>query len=76
MKFSIQDFFSKCEQIRKKLNPSGQLHIHWRSSGVFIVNLEHISHLVLVFLLLINRIYYIMKIGRLFSHATEKNLIL
>ena len=25
----------------------------WRRSGVFIVNLEHISHLVLVFLLLI-----------------------
>ena len=24
----------------------------WRRSGVFIVNLEHISHLVLVFLLL------------------------
>ena len=25
---------------------------HWRCSGVFIVNFEHISHLVLVFLLL------------------------
>ena len=25
---------------------------HWSRSGVFIVNLEHISHLVLVFLLL------------------------
>ena len=25
---------------------------HWRRSGIFIVNLEHISHLVLVFLLL------------------------
>ena len=25
---------------------------HWRRSGVFIVNFEHISHLVLVFLLL------------------------
>ena len=24
---------------------------HWRSSGVFIVNFEHITHLVLVFLL-------------------------
>ena len=24
---------------------------HWRRSGVFIVNFEHISHLVLVFLL-------------------------
>ena len=25
---------------------------HWRRSGTFIVNFEHISHLVLVFLLL------------------------
>ena len=25
---------------------------HWRRSGVFIVNFEHISHLVLLFLLL------------------------
>ena len=25
---------------------------HWRRSGVFILNFEHISHLVLVFLLL------------------------
>ena len=26
---------------------------HWRRSGIFIVNSEHISHLVLVFLLLV-----------------------
>ena len=25
---------------------------HWRRSGVFIVNFEHISHLILMFLLL------------------------
>ena len=25
---------------------------HWRRSGIFIVNFKHISHLVLVFLLL------------------------
>ena len=25
---------------------------HWRRSGIFIANFEHISHLVLVFLLL------------------------
>ena len=25
---------------------------HWRRSGIFIVNFEHISHLVLMFLLL------------------------
>ena len=30
---------------------------HWRRSGVFIVNFEHVSHLVLVFLLLtLNRL--------------------
>ena len=28
---------------------------HWRRSGIFIVNFEHISHLDLVFLLLILR---------------------
>ena len=27
-------------------------YVHWRRSGVFIVNSEHISHLVQVFLLL------------------------
>ena len=37
-KFFIKDSFSKCEQ--------------WRRSDVFIVNFEHISLLVLVFLLL------------------------
>ena len=25
---------------------------HWRGSGVFIINFEHLSHIVLVFLLL------------------------
>ena len=30
----------------------GAFKTHWRRSGIFIVNFEHISHLVLVFLLL------------------------
>ena len=30
---------------------------HWRRSGIFIVNFEHISHLVLVFLLLSLNMY-------------------
>ena len=39
------------------LNVSMTCHLpnldsHWRHSGIFIVNFEHISHLVLVFLLL------------------------
>ena len=39
-----------CE-ICSKLNIKTPERRHWRRSGVFIVNLEHISHLVLVFLL-------------------------
>ena len=34
-------------------NQSKILRRHWRRSGVFIVNFEHISHLVIVFLQLI-----------------------
>ena len=35
-----------------KLTIKAPERFHWRGSGVFIVNFEHISHLVLVFLLL------------------------
>ena len=41
----------KCE-ICSKLTIKTPERRQWRSSGVFIVNFEHISHLVLVFLLL------------------------
>ena len=41
----------RCE-ICSKLTIKTPERRHWRSSGVFIVNFEHISHLVLVFLLL------------------------
>ena len=41
----------KCE-IYSKLTIKIPERRQWRSSGVFIVNFEHISHLVLVFLLL------------------------
>ena len=41
----------KCE-IYSKLTIKTSERRQWRSSGVFIVNFEHISHLVLVFLLL------------------------
>ena len=40
-----------CE-ICSKLTMKTQERCHWRRSGVFIVNFEHISHLILVFLLL------------------------
>ena len=35
-----------------KVNNKDTKTTQWRRSGVFIVNFEHISHLVLVFLLL------------------------
>ena len=42
---------TRCE-ICSKLTIKTQELRHWLHSGVFIVNFEHISHLVLVFLLL------------------------
>ena len=39
-------------EIRSKLAIKTPERRHWRRSGVFIVNFEHISQLVLVFLLL------------------------
>ena len=42
---------------------------HWHRSGVFIVNFEHISHLVLVFLLLTLNIH--LPAGRVFLYALE-----
>ena len=41
-KYSIKDFFSKSDQIRTIKIPERR---HWRRSGIFIVNFEHISHL-------------------------------
>ena len=43
---------TSCE-IYSKLTMKAPERRHWRRSGVFIVNFEHISHLVLVFLWLI-----------------------
>ena len=40
-------------EIYSKLTIKTPERQHWRGSGVFIVNFEHVSHLVLVFLLLI-----------------------
>ena len=42
---------ARCE-ICAKLTIKTPERRHWRRSGVFIANFEHISHLVLVFLLL------------------------
>ena len=43
----------------------------WRRSGVFIVNFEHISHLALVFLLLILNMYLPAELLVKFAKAIE-----
>ena len=48
---NIRNTRTKCK-ICSKLTLKTPERRHWRRSGVFIVNFEHISHLVLVFLLL------------------------
>ena len=51
LKFNNKNTRTKCE-ICSKLTIKTPERRHWRRSGVFIINLEHISHLVLMFLLL------------------------
>ena len=51
LKVNNRNTKTRCE-ICSKLTIKTQERRQWRRSGVFIVNFEHISHLVLVFLLL------------------------
>ena len=51
LKVNNRNTRTRCE-ICPKLTIKTPERRHWRHSGVFIVNSEHISHLVLVFLLL------------------------
>ena len=51
LKVNNRNTKTRCE-ICSKLTINTPERRHWRRSGVFIVNFEHISHLVLVFLLL------------------------
>ena len=51
LKVNIRNTRTRCE-ICSKLTIKMPERRHWRHYGVFIVNFEHISHLVLVFLLL------------------------
>ena len=51
LKVNNRNTRTRCE-ICSKLTLKTPEPCHWRRSGVFIVNFEHISHLVLVFLLL------------------------
>ena len=51
LKVNNKNTRTRCE-ISSKLTIKTPEHGHWRRSGVFIVNFEDISHLVLVFLLL------------------------
>ena len=55
-----------CE-ICSKLTIKTPERCHWRRSGVFIVNFEHISHLFLVFLLL--------TLSRLMSAGKQENVV-
>ena len=51
---------------------------HWRRSGIFIVNFEHISHLVLVFLLLTLNIQLSAgpNVMKEYNHCTEAKNVL
>ena len=51
LKVNNRNSRKKCEICSKSTKKTPERR-HWRFSGVFIVNFEHISHLVLVFLLL------------------------
>ena len=51
LKVNNRNTRTRCE-ICSKLTINTPERRHWRRSGVFIVNFEHISHLVLLFLLL------------------------
>ena len=51
LKVNNRNTSTRCE-ICSKLTINTPERRQWRRSGVFIVNFEHISHLVLVFLLL------------------------
>ena len=51
LKVDIRNFRTRCE-ICLKLTEKTLEQRQWRRSGVFIVNFEPMSHLVLVFLLL------------------------
>ena len=50
-KVNTRNTRTRCE-IGSKLTIKIPERHHWRRSGVFVVNFEHISHLALVFLLL------------------------
>ena len=51
LKVNIRNTRTKCE-ICSNLTIKTPERRHWRRSGIFIVNFEHISHLVLALLLL------------------------
>ena len=53
-KLTIKNTRTRCETFSKLAVKTPERH-QWHRSGVFIVNFEHILHLVLVFLLLILR---------------------
>ena len=52
LKVNNKNTRTRCNYMFKVNNEDTRAKRQWRRSGVFIVNFEHISHLVLVFLLL------------------------
>ena len=66
LKVIIRSTRTRCE-IGSKLTIKRPERHHWRRSGVFIINFEHISLLVLVFLLLTGSRY--MPAGYVYVHV-------
>ena len=66
LKVVIRSTRTRCEICSKLIIKRPERH-HWRRSGVFIINFEHISLLVLVFLLLTGSRY--MPAGYVYVHV-------
>ena len=77
LKVNNRDTRTRCE-ICSKLTLKTPERRYWRRSGVFIVNFEHISHLVLVFLLfeqvnshwVVLFLFYLLLRLKLVGHST------
>ena len=72
LKVTNRNTITRCE-ICSKLTIKTTERCYWRRSGVFIVNFEHISHLVLVFLMLTLNMYWLQSFGKHFAIMCEIN---
>ena len=72
LKVNIRNTRTQCE-ICSKLEIKTPERCHWRRSGVFIVNFDHMSHLFLVFLLaILSKYLFTEHYGNLFSLRQKK----